>query len=54
MALRAEVSGTAIWGHGPTRYAVYKIDIFYKEELYTIYRRFREFENLHTTVSDLC
>lgn len=45
--MSAEVTGSSVWGEGPGRYAVYKIDINYKGDSYAIYRRYQAFFDLN-------
>ena len=50
--MNAEVSSSLIWGEGSFRYAVYKIEISFRDgrEPYSIYRRYRQFYQLHFQV----
>lgn len=45
--LSAEVVGHSIWGYGVFAHAVYRINVTYKQDNWTIYRRFSEFASLH-------
>jgi uncharacterized membrane protein YbhN (UPF0104 family) len=52
--ISANVTGSAIWGHAATRYAVYKIDITHDGQFYSVYRRYSAFYTLHQMVYLFC
>ncbi len=49
--VEATISGHAVWGSGTSRYAVYSIDVAYKNFSYRVYRRYKSFFTLHTDVT---